>query len=636
MTYREGESTATAAPELRGCISWQDPVSGRRIFMQAACLRTIAAVAISAFRAKPVLEIGGILLGKTVPDTETRAILIRDVRLVCSEGPLYNTSPRDAGCLAEALNEYRSATDFRVIGYFRSHIREGLCLSEQDRKLIEQHLRDPESVFLIVRPYEMGVCMAGFFFWQNGRLQMDCSDLEVPFFAPDRNVGDHALPVGQKQIGRQSTAPKSSGTPPAPVARIQAAAQDASDQGAEMDQSPVQSLASGAWPSRSQRSRLVPKWLALVVLFLLCGLAAYWLQFRSRTQLPAAAESPAKTEIGLRVDRNQGGQLNLSWNRDLLALSAVRSAKLTILDGSFQRQLDIDPEQLRFGRITYFPNSDNVQFHLEIYLDADHSLAETVRVSLPGDVSSGRASSFFSPLLPPDSSVPQSRTITSHNHAVPRNAPGALAAKQNVQPAVADGKADLSSTPSAVPAVPAAAKEFVDNPNAAPVSAGEAPRTTAESLNSVAKPANGAGTAVQNPSGDHSGSNAKVTEQAVLPRLTPVQIPLAQNLFAAKVAGARPVSIDMLPRPLRRVLPETRQLGMWTPRSLTVMQVQVRVAENGRVTAARVLNDGGRSNPLLSAQSIVAAKQWRFQPAQSGGKSIPSDYVIIFRFRPAD
>jgi hypothetical protein len=81
----------------------------------------------------------------------------------------------------------------QVVGYFRSHIRDGLRLSYWDRQFIEQEIRDPHSVFLILRPLETGVNMASSCFWQNGRLERDCTELEVPFFITDPDVNRFSM-----------------------------------------------------------------------------------------------------------------------------------------------------------------------------------------------------------------------------------------------------------------------------------------------------------------------------------------------------------------------------------------------------------------------------------------------------------
>ena len=262
------------------------------------------------------------------------------------------------------------------IGYFRSHIREGLCLSDQDRELIEQNLQDPNAVFLVIRPYEMGVCVAGFFFWQDGHLQGNFSDLEVPFVPNEAAILERQSPAPQPTVVSAAPEPIRSPEPERmPVAHI-----PAPSVAAQPPQPPQPSAAS------PRPNRLWPYlWkLALAcVLLAFAGAGTYFGISALRTRQQAAANTPPATQIGLRVENAAGGQLNLSWNRSLPELANMQRAKLTILDGSVRRELAVDEAQLRSGKLTYFPTGSDIQFQLEIYLPGSRSVAESMRVVLP-------------------------------------------------------------------------------------------------------------------------------------------------------------------------------------------------------------------------------------------------------------
>jgi TonB family protein len=64
------------------------------------------------------------------------------------------------------------------------------------------------------------------------------------------------------------------------------------------------------------------------------------------------------------------------------------------------------------------------------------------------------------------------------------------------------------------------------------------------------------------------------------------------------------------------------------------VHVEVSIDEEGRVVDARVPNPPANMNETLVSQSVAAAKQWKFEPAQLRGKNIPSDHTITFLFHP--
>jgi hypothetical protein len=92
----------------------------------------------------------------------------------------YVLNPKDAALFEAAITSVQSQQIQHVVGYYRSHNRSGLFLSPDDLKLIQRHFRDPESVFLLIKPLSNGACTAGFFFWKDGFIQAECTNSEVP------------------------------------------------------------------------------------------------------------------------------------------------------------------------------------------------------------------------------------------------------------------------------------------------------------------------------------------------------------------------------------------------------------------------------------------------------------------------
>ncbi len=88
---------------------------------------------------------------------------------------------------------------------------------------------------------------------------------------------------------------------------------------------------------------------------------------------------------------------------------------------------------------------------------------------------------------------------------------------------------------------------------------------------------------------------------------------------------------DAPPRPVKQILPDSSAFSVTSVHEGTEVRVRVHIDEEGRVIEARVLN-GVEDDATIRKAALEAAKQWLFAPATSGGKSVPSDHVIAFKF----
>lgn len=111
-----------------------------------------------------------------------------------------------------------------------------------------------------------------------------------------------------------------------------------------------------------------------------------------------------------------------------------------------------------------------------------------------------------------------------------------------------------------------------------------------------------------------------------------LSLPVSQGYrMAYEKHDAGPV---VLARPLKQVTPTTRIFGSSMIFVPAEIGVRIRIDQNGRVATASAVNNGFKSNAFLTAQAIRAAQKWIFEPARIRDKSIPSDYTIVFNFRP--
>jgi len=152
-------------------------------------------------------EVGGLLLGR-VSAAGRRTVLIEDYELVTCDynrGPLYLLAEADESRLESAMKRRKTAADksASVVGYFRSNTRKDLALDEEDQALITAYFSGPENVFLLVKPFSMKPCAAGFFIWEGDRIQGEATYLQFPFKRAELLKGEFAKSViagGEKAV----------------------------------------------------------------------------------------------------------------------------------------------------------------------------------------------------------------------------------------------------------------------------------------------------------------------------------------------------------------------------------------------------------------------------------------------------
>lgn len=599
-------------------MSWRHPTRNLQIYLRAESVQLLAERSLRRLKASPPSELGGLLWGKLVPSEHNASALFLFPELVSAESALFNRTEGDFRSLTAAL-EHPPQEGLQVLGFFRSHAREGLCLSAQDKAFAEQFVRNPDSAFLIIRPFEIGICMAGFFFWDHDHLQTDVSDLEVPFVAPeDRSYSqgpvESELATASADPGPSRTAipagPLASAPPPKPSPNNRATP-SAMPSSFRRPPRPKQAPFPERSPARVRpdtRRRYSWQIVLSCVLFLLICFGAYFLAARPGLRLGSSASASPKTEVGLQVKADSNGQLDLSWDQTSPALQKAQGATLTITDGTLHRELNIDQSQLRFGKLAYFPNSDDVQFYLEVHLDAVHSIAESVRVlpRIGGSSKVVQSTSEGSAGGPTESGLRLNgnrATVLGERRtpSAPQNS-----GSQSIQPARETAK-NFSMVFSAI-SLPSAPHT---------VSGPFAPPPALDSQSGV----------------DDLTANVKGVPIS-LPSAPPQAKASVPAMPATSSLSAGPAYVPA--RPLKQVLPVASIDASSRVYQVTSVTVQTEINEKGRVTAAHVVRGAPGANTALTAQAVLAAKQWTFRPATLHGKNVPSDHIIVFRFRPAE
>ncbi|MGA2742228.1 MAG: hypothetical protein ABSG65_32905 [Bryobacteraceae bacterium] len=115
------------------------------------------------------VEVGGILFG-TRDDGVLRILSVRPIACEYAHGPRFQLSNQDETGLAELLQACAgdpALAGLEPAGYYHSHTREGICLSEADVQFFDRFFPLPWQVALIVRPAQLEPSRAGFFFRED-------------------------------------------------------------------------------------------------------------------------------------------------------------------------------------------------------------------------------------------------------------------------------------------------------------------------------------------------------------------------------------------------------------------------------------------------------------------------------------
>jgi len=144
--------------------AWETPECPFVIEYSTRTLDDIRLAVVDAFFSLPRggAEIGGILLGRWEPG---RLVISSHVALDCEHafGPSFALSPRDESILA-GLIATSETPEARPVGWYHSHTRTEIFLSEADLDIHRRFFPEPWQVALVVKPHTFLPARAGFFF----------------------------------------------------------------------------------------------------------------------------------------------------------------------------------------------------------------------------------------------------------------------------------------------------------------------------------------------------------------------------------------------------------------------------------------------------------------------------------------
>ncbi|MBZ2177026.1 MAG: hypothetical protein ACK58M_09640 [Acidobacteriota bacterium] len=358
--------------------TWQPPQKPVTIHLHFDVVDRMLLEVMKGFGAVPRrgAEVGGFLLGnRTQAGDQLTVEILQFEPIACehAEGPSFVLSANDLRLWNEAIARLR-ANGQQIVGFYRSHTRDGLHLAKEDLALLGEYFPDRDLVSLIIKPYATRASVAGFFFWEGESLRSDSPYLEFPFRRKELGGGVSPLDraVSAARFGQSSRPPS-----PAPLG-VQAG--DSSSlasipidlpPGAPPSEAPKPKAARGGWV-----------WIPLSFIFMLLGvILGFQIAISMRPRTPANPYLEAWS-LALGVQRLDD-RLVVSWDRTAPAVRNANRGVMTILAGDDSRRIELSYNDLQAGQLIYRSSPETVMFRLEVFPKDRTSIAETLEYRQP-------------------------------------------------------------------------------------------------------------------------------------------------------------------------------------------------------------------------------------------------------------
>ncbi len=351
---------------------WNAPECPFAVVYQPQVLDDIRLAVVDAFFSLPRggAEIGGLVLAR---HEANRVTITGWQQLDCEHalGPSFNLSDADRTRLAGLIAAAEKNPGSRPVGWYHSHTRSEIFLSDADQDIHRQFFLEPWQVALVLRPHTFNPTRGGFFFrGKDGAVCGDASCLEFvldplpakPLPSPEPAAAELVAEAGGSRsagagpvIDVQSAVVSEAAEPPAAVA--------------EPVPPPAVEPPPPSFLTSTTPSRRTP-WLAAAGVLVGVAAGAGIYQTREKWLPPMAAwfhpAGPvAQASVGLHtVDRD--GQLQILWDGDAADVRSGRAGILLITDGRQARSLPLDAAHLRNGALTYARQSERVDVTLTL------------------------------------------------------------------------------------------------------------------------------------------------------------------------------------------------------------------------------------------------------------------------------
>jgi proteasome lid subunit RPN8/RPN11 len=376
----------------RTTITWSVPECPFTIEASARVLDDIRLTIMDAFFSLPRggAEIGGILLGSF----DNRRLVISDYAALDCEhayGPSFTLSPPDEARLTELLAAHANSSGLRPVGWYHSHTRSEIFLSDADLAIHQRFFPESWQVALVMKPHTFQPARVGFFFRE--------ADGSVHAGASYREDVLEALPIRQMPVGVPTAPPQNDPAArrfrpdPALAPAIESVPESAIESVPESAPEPppappvipesvvplpepvLADLPAPKFLIESARSSR--RWMVIGIgIVAVLGVIAAAFQVRAMwlprvlaaiRSAPAVAPPPPASTLRLNtIDRE--GQLQISWDRNSPSVQHASDAVLEISEGGPQMTaIQLDTAHLQAGSFTYARTAEKVDVNLIVH-----------------------------------------------------------------------------------------------------------------------------------------------------------------------------------------------------------------------------------------------------------------------------
>jgi proteasome lid subunit RPN8/RPN11 len=359
MTEKDAESEVA---------TWKAPQCPFEIEYSVRVLDDIRLAVVDAFFSLPRggAEIGGILLGRHLKGR----IEIEDyVALDCehASGPSFALSVRDQDRLVELLAAEKNPDRLKPVGWYHSHTRSEVFLSEADQDLHNRYFPEPWQVALVLKPHTFHPTRAGFFFREpDGSMHGTASYREFAL-AP---LPVRPLPSGDVPATESAPSTRLGRGPDAGRPEIAVEA-EAAPQGPARAEEPVSKMQPEGPPLPNflaEPAKRERHWLAAVLVLAIVGAAAgYETRSLWLPRLTAAILTAPELSVELNATDNEG-QLQIQWDGNSPTVRQGTTGILQIDDGLVPWEVQLNARHLRAGAFVYSRQSERVDIKLAIRL----------------------------------------------------------------------------------------------------------------------------------------------------------------------------------------------------------------------------------------------------------------------------
>jgi len=384
---------------------WSVPECAFEIEYSPRVLDDIRLAVVDAFFSLPRggAEIGGILLGKW---EEGHVSITGFQPLDCEHalGPSFTLSPRDQTQMAELIAAARrNGPDRQPVGWYHSHTRSEIFLSDADLAIHNRYFPEPWQVALVLKPHTFEPTRGGFFFRDStGSIKSEASCQEFRLEAMPLRPGGTPSAGGlrPRKQARQDPAvtgslfeipPATDDIPPPPIVMREPAKPKGRvpiTREIQVDP-PVRETrpeAPPAYPtpnfgqSSPQRPWRPFKVALILAIGVAIGGAGYetreswlpWTLAKARAVLPHEPDPYLALAVG-----DDNGQLKIQWDRNAPAVRNALDGTLEIVDGnSLPQSLRLDGAHLATGTIIYARQAERVDVTLMVTEPAGQMIKE--------------------------------------------------------------------------------------------------------------------------------------------------------------------------------------------------------------------------------------------------------------------